>query len=118
MKILLGADDAEGFAEGLVAGAAGFDLLGFRRRDQPPAGSGDPAYNVQRLGPREFLLDQLANFRGDLWLVQAGDDFVQETGDQQLLRDVFRDAAREKVEELLFVELAGGGAVAALHVVG
>ena len=56
--------------------------------------------------------------RGDDRMIEAIDDFVQETGDEHLLRDVFRDAAREEVEEFLFVELTGGGAVAALHVVG
>ena len=56
--------------------------------------------------------------RGDSWLIEALNDFVQETGDDEALRDADRNAPGAEIEEFVFVDLAGGGAVGATDVVG
>lgn len=43
----------------------------------------------------ELCFDQLLHLRSDHRMVEAVDDFVQETGDEQLPRDWSRDAPRE-----------------------
>jgi len=66
----------------------------------------------------ELLLNQLVNLGSDGSVIEPSDYLVEKTGDEQALRDVFWDAARKQVEELVFVQLTRSGAVAALHVVG
>jgi hypothetical protein len=51
-------------------------------------------------------------------LIEALDDFVQETGDDEVLGDLHRNAAGAEIEEFVFIDLAAGGAVGATDVVG
>ena len=46
------------------------------------------------------------------------DDFVQESGDDEALRNGNRNAAGAEIEEFVLLDLAGGGAVRATDVVG
>ena len=45
-------------------------------------------------------------------------DFLKETKDQQFLSGLFADTPGKQVEQLVFVNLAGGCAVAAFYIVG
>ena len=54
----------------------------------------------------------------DRRLIEALDDFVQETGDDEALGDWSRNAAGAEIEEFVLVDLTGGGAVGAPDVVG
>ena len=56
--------------------------------------------------------------RSDRGLIEALDDFGEESGDDEALGDFDRDAAGAEVEEFVFVDLAAGGAVSAPNVVG
>jgi hypothetical protein len=58
------------------------------------------------------------NESGDRWMIQAIDHLIEKTAHEKLLGHRQRNPAREKVEHLVFVDLAGSRAVAALHVVG
>ena len=55
---------------------------------------------------RELLLDQIVDQRTDRGMVETIDDFVQEAGDEELLRNRHRDAAREEVKHFVLAELA------------
>jgi hypothetical protein len=81
-------------------------ILGWR-----PARLRDPSARSASLGmtrclmPRELVLDQTVNKAGDGRMIEAIDDFIQETTDQKLLRDRRRDAAREKIKHLVLIDL-------------
>ena len=49
--------------------------------------------------------------RSDRGLIEALDDFGEESGDDEALGDFDRDAAGEEIKEFVFVDLAGGRAV-------
>ena len=66
----------------------------------------------------EFFLDQLLKRVFDCRLIEASNDFVQETADDEALGDRDWNAAAAEVEEFVFVDLTGGGAVGATDVVG
>ena len=68
--------------------------------------------------PREFVFDQSVHQFGNSRMIETVDDFIKESADEKLFRDGRRDSAREEIEHLVFPDLAGGGAVAAFHVVG
>src|SRR6266480_690612 len=55
---------------------------------------------------------------GDRWMIEAPDDFIQKTSDQEALADFCRNAAGAKVKELVFFDLAGRGTMGATDVVG
>src|SRR5262245_28478709 len=54
----------------------------------------------------------------DRRVIEALDDFVEESGDEEALANFGWDAAGAKVKELVFFDLAGGRAVGATDVVG
>ena len=56
--------------------------------------------------------------RRNCGLIEALDDFVQETGDDEVLGDLHRNAAGAEIEEFVLVDLAAGSAMAATNVVG
>jgi len=51
-------------------------------------------------------------------MIEALNDLVQETANDETLRDWNGNAAGTQVKKLVFVDLAGGGAVGATDVVG
>jgi hypothetical protein len=67
---------------------------------------------------RKFLLNQPMQMLSYRWMIETLDDFVQKAGDQEALGDFCGNAAGAQIEELVFVNLAGGGAVGATDVVG
>lgn len=71
-----------------------------------------------RLPLHELRFDKLVQLPRDLRLIEPLDDFVEEAGHEEALCDILRDATREQVEELVLVQLAGRGAMAALYVIG
>ena len=52
------------------------------------------------------------------WMIKPLDYFVQKASDKEALGDFCGYAARAQIEELVFVDLAGSGAVGATYVVG
>ena len=56
--------------------------------------------------------------RSNRRLIEALDDFVQETGDDEVLGDLHRNAAGAEIKEFVFIDLAAGSAVGATDVVG
>ena len=54
----------------------------------------------------------------DRRLIEALDDFVQETGDDEVLGHLYRDTAGAEIEEFVLVDLAAGSAMGATDVVG
>ena len=56
--------------------------------------------------------------RSNRGLIEALDDFVQETDDDEVLGDLDRDTAGPEIEEFVLVDLTAGGAVGATNVVG
>ena len=66
----------------------------------------------------ELFLDQLLKRVFDCRLIETSNDFVQETADDEALGDRDWNAAAAEVEEFVFVDLTGGGAVGATDVVG
>ena len=66
----------------------------------------------------EFLFDQVVDDFGDGRMIEKINDFVQEAADQKLLRDWRRDAAGEKIEHLIFIDLARDRTMAAFNVAG
>ena len=67
---------------------------------------------------REFLFDQPMQIRRDHGMIKSLDNLVQETGDNETLRDWNRNAARAEVKQLVFFDLPGSGAVGTTDVVG
>ena len=55
--------------------------------------------------------------RGDRRLIEALNDFGEESGDDEALGDLDRDTAGAEIEKFVFVNLTAGGAVTASHVV-
>jgi hypothetical protein len=51
-------------------------------------------------------------------MIEALNDFVQKTGDDEALCNRHWNTASAKIEKLVFVDLAGGCAVGATDVVG
>src|SRR4030095_6674980 len=70
----------------------------------------------QRSGSK-FLLDQSVQVLGDRWIVEALDNFVQKTRDNETLRHWDGDTSGAQVEELVFIDLPGRCAVGATDVV-
>ena len=66
----------------------------------------------------ELLFNQPIQMRSDHGLIEALDDFGEESGDDEALGDFDWDAAGAEIEEFVFVDLAAGGAVSATDVVG
>src|SRR5207302_11127575 len=66
----------------------------------------------------EFLFNQPMQVRSNRRLIEALDDFVQETGDDEVLGDLHRNAAGAEIKEFVFIDLAAGSAVGATDVVG
>ena len=54
----------------------------------------------------------------DRRVIEALDDFVEESGDEEALGYVCRNAAAAQIEEFVFVDLARGCAVGATDVIG
>ena len=50
-------------------------------------------------------------------MIEALDDFVQKSSDEEALGNLCWNAARAQVKQLVFFDLAGGGAVGATDVV-
>jgi len=53
----------------------------------------------------------------DRRLIEALDDFVQETGDDEVLGHLYRDTAGAEIKEFVFIDLAAGSAMGATNVV-
>ena len=51
-------------------------------------------------------------------MIEAIHDFVEEAGDEKLFCDRRGDAAGKEIKQFVLADLAGGGAVAALHIIG
>ena len=67
---------------------------------------------------RKFSVDQLIQMSRNRRLIEALDDFVQETGDDETLGNWNGNAAGAEIKHFVFVDLAGGGAVGATNVIG
>ena len=55
---------------------------------------------------------------GDGRLVEALNDFVQESADEEPLGSLYRNTAGAQIKHFVFVDLAGSRAVGASNVVG
>ena len=66
----------------------------------------------------KFLFDQPVQMVAYCSVVEALDDFVQKTGDEQALGNFCRNAAGAEVKELVFFDLSGSCTVGATDVVG
>ena len=53
----------------------------------------------------------------DRWLIEPLNHFVQETGDDEALRDFRRNAATAQIKKFVFIDLAAGRAVRATDIV-
>lgn len=65
--------------------------------------------NLQRAltrAPHKLRFDQIVNERGDRGMIETIDDFVEEAGDEKLLRDRRGNAAGEEIEHFVLAELA------------
>jgi hypothetical protein len=93
-----------------------FNFFDFHAGWNFAARKGNLKRRPQRLAG-ELLFDQLMQIRRDIRLIEALNDFVQETGNDEALGDVDRNAAGAEIEEFVFVDLARGGAVRATDVV-
>jgi hypothetical protein len=65
----------------------------------------------------EFIFNQPVQMPGNRGLIKALNDFVEKTGDDETLGNWNRNSARAQVKQLVFFDLAGGGAVGATDVV-
>jgi len=66
----------------------------------------------------EFLFDEAVQMITNHRVIEALDHFVEESGDDEALRDLYGNAARAQIEEFVFVDLAGRCTVRATDVVG
>src|SRR6476660_1720421 len=66
----------------------------------------------------EFLFDEAVQMITNRWVIEALNHFVEESGDEEALGHVCRNAAGAQIEELVLVDLARGRAVGATDVVG
>ena len=55
--------------------------------------------------------------RSNRRLIEALDDFIQETGDDEVLGHLYRDTACAEIKEFVFIDLAAGSAMGATNVV-
>ena len=66
----------------------------------------------------EFLFDAPVQIISYCWMIETLDDFVQEAGDKETLRDLCGNPARAQIKEFVFIKLAGRCAMSATDVVG
>src|SRR5205085_9973699 len=59
-----------------------------------------------RLVSRKFSVNQALQIFTDRGLIEALDHFIQEAGDDELLRRLCRNATRTKIEHFVFIDLA------------
>src|SRR2546425_2369409 len=88
-----------------------------RRRGTMQRNSRRTATGRELSAMRKLSVDQPIQIIGDCGLIEAVDDFVQKTGDDETLGDFCRDATGMEIKHFLFVDLAGGGTVGATDVV-
>src|SRR5205085_2856380 len=86
----------------------------FQLENPGPADPDHKSTNVRS----KLLFNQPMQMCSDRRLIEALDDFVQETGDDEVLGHLYRDTAGAEIEEFVFIDLAAGGAVGATDVVG
>ena len=66
----------------------------------------------------KFLFDEAVQMSTNHRMIEALDHFVEESGDEEALGYVCRNAAGAQIEEFVLVDLARGRAVSATDVVG
>ena len=55
---------------------------------------------------------------GDCRLIEALNDFVEKSGDDEALRGLLRNSPRTKIKHFILVDLSRGGAMCATNIVG